>query len=57
MLGDSSIGGEVALGEADTSSSSISAQSAIAEFSWSVSAVASFSWEGSAGVATFSWET
>ena len=56
MLGDSSIGGELALAEGDIPATPTLAQSAIAEFAWSLSAVSDFAWQDSAGIADFSWE-
>ena len=53
MLGDESIG-EVALAEADTSSTSLTV-SAVAEFSWSTLATAVFEWSESVGFPEFSW--
>jgi hypothetical protein len=54
MLGDESIG-DIALGEADITSPTTSAMSAIAEFSWSVSADAEFVWSEGESTSSFGW--
>ncbi len=54
MLGDETIG-ELALAEADIPSASSPSQSAIAEFTWSVSSNAEFTWSEGEPVLNFGW--
>jgi hypothetical protein len=55
MLGDATIGGEVAMGEAQIASVVTPAQPAVAEFVWS-STAAVFFWTDGADVSNFAWE-
>ena len=54
MLGDDSIG-ELALAEGDLPTSSTPSQSAIAEFTWSVSSDAEFTWSEGEPASNFGW--
>ena len=54
MLGDDSIG-EMALGEGDLPVVSSTPQSAIAEFTWSVSSNAEFTWSEGEPASNFGW--
>jgi len=54
MLGDCSIG-ELALAEGDSPTSGTPSQSAIAEFTWSVSSNAEFTWSEGEVPSNFGW--